>query len=191
VAVYNNDAQSAKVCKSVLCGSCVPANDLSVKYSDDCKYATLTWVSTSSLPVTYNIYRDEVLIKEKHTSTSYPDFGINPKAAHTWEVKVVCPTGNLTEGATADLPACDTEGINENAKTIFSIVPNPAHNNITIAAGTNFHTIEIISFIGQTVLSQPQTGNSATLDISNFTNGVYFVRIISDYGTSVKKFVKQ
>jgi hypothetical protein len=71
-------------------------------------------------------------------------------------------------------------------------VPNPAASgNITVTSGSSFHTIEMISFLGQTVLSQPNVGNTTTLDVSNLPSGVYFVRIISEQGTNVQKFVKQ
>ncbi|MCL2291400.1 MAG: T9SS type A sorting domain-containing protein [Bacteroidetes bacterium] len=80
----------------------------------------------------------------------------------------------------------------ENTKTEFSIAPNPAKNNITISAENNFRNIEVISFLGQTVLTQSNVGNTTTLDVSKLTSGVYFVRVILDNGTSVvKKFVKQ
>jgi hypothetical protein len=93
-------------------------------------------------------------------------------------------------------PACAADdviilGIKENAKPSFSIVPNPSSKNITITAANHFHTIEVDSFLGQTVYSQPHTGNKATLDVSNYPNGIYFVRIISDNGVCVNKFVKQ
>jgi uncharacterized membrane protein len=82
--------------------------------------------------------------------------------------------------------------VHELAKSpTFSILPNPATNNITIAANSTFRTVEVIGFLGQTMLSQSNTENIATLDISHLTNGVYFVRIITDLGISVQKFVKQ
>ena len=81
--------------------------------------------------------------------------------------------------------------VNENTVTTFSIVPNPATNNITITANTDFNTIEIFNLLGQTMLSQPNVGSSAKLDVSTLTNGVYFVRIIFANSTSVQKFVKQ
>lgn len=80
---------------------------------------------------------------------------------------------------------------NENVRMGFSILPNPATSNITISAGSNFHTVELVNFLGQTVSSQSNTGNTASLDVSSLTNGVYFVRITSNEGTDVKKFVKQ
>ena len=66
-----------------------------------------------------------------------------------------------------------------------------ATNTLTISSKSNFHTVEVVSFLGQTVLTQTNAGNAATIDVSNLTNGVYFVRIISDNGVDVKKFVKK
>ena len=81
--------------------------------------------------------------------------------------------------------------IHENTQTTCSIAPNPATNNITITANNDFNTIEILNLLGQTMLSQPNVGSSAKLDVSTLTTGVYFVRVIFTNGTSVQKFVKQ
>jgi hypothetical protein len=81
-------------------------------------------------------------------------------------------------------------GIN-NFNTTFTLLPNPANESITITSTSIFNTVEIVSFLGQTILSQPANGNRLTLDVSNLTNGVYFVRIITENGASVQKFVKQ
>jgi len=149
-------------------------------------------ITVKDVPVerNYNIYRDGVLIKEDHAGTTYTDTGIVPNTEHTWEVKRVCGIDNISTPATKK-GKCILEGINENTKATFSIVPNPATDNVTITAGNSFHTIEVLSFLGQVVLSQPNSGITAQMDISNLTNGVYFVRIISENGTSVQKFVKQ
>jgi len=77
------------------------------------------------------------------------------------------------------------------AKISFSIVPNPASSHITVTAANNFHTVEVLGFLGQTIYSQSNIGNKTTLDVSNYANGVYFVRVISENGVSVNKFVKQ
>jgi len=194
VAVYDNDAQSPKVCKSVVCGNCYPPTDLGVTFGPNCQFATITWKKASTFATEQcNIYRDSVLIKEKHSTTTYIDQAIDKHKSHTWEVRAICPNGSETEGVVLEKEACEPigPGVNENAKTKFSIVPNPATNNITVTAGSNFHTIEFISFLGQTVLSQPNVGNTTKIDVSDLSNGIYFVRIISENGTSVQKFVKQ
>jgi len=137
-------------------------------------------------PTTVNLYRDNVKIQSNIEATSYVDLSL-AAGTYCYTVEVNCPNGS-TSPLAAEM--CGTLSINE-VKTTFSIVPNPATNSITIAAGNDFKGIEVVSFLGQTVLAQSTNGNSVTLDISTLTNGVYFVRVISDEGVSVKKFVKQ
>ena len=186
VAVYDNDGQSPKVCKSIIC-TCAPASDLTVTYESDCSAATLAWKSPSAT-TKVNIYRDGTSIKTNVEGETYVDSDFEKDKGHTWSVRAICANGDEADPVNKQMGVC--VGIVENVKT-FSIVPNPATNNVTITAGNSFHTVEVLSFLGQVVLSQPNTGITAQMDISNLTNGVYFVRIISENGTSVQKFVKQ
>jgi hypothetical protein len=151
-------------------------------------FSIKAWVEGEGIAL-YNIYRDNALIKANHEGTSYSDAGLAEETNFTWSVAVACGGGLESDKISKSAKTC--LGVNEHAKTAFSIVPNPATNNIKITSGNNFNTIEVVSFLGQTVLSQPNTGSTATLDVSNLPNGVYFVRIISDKGASVQKFVKQ
>ena len=82
-------------------------------------------------------------------------------------------------------------GIDEYLPPNFTIVPNPATNQVTISSATPFQSVEIINFLGQTVVSQSSVGNTATINVSNLNNGVYFVRVVFEDGGSVKKLVKQ
>ena len=150
----------------------------------------------SKYEIAYNVYRDGEPIKTGVTGISYIDEDFEPTEEHRWGVKMVCADG-IGEGAAATVSEVKCkepddpgeEAINEPTTTYFSIVPNPAYDKITITSETNFSKIEVINFLGQTVISQPNTDN--TLVVSNLNNGVYFVRITTDNGTSVKKFVKQ
>jgi len=164
---------------------CFPPTNLEVTCTADSK-ALLTWEFPE--PTVFNIYRNDVLIKENHTETSYLD-ETAPPAQNTWSVTVLCDDVESYPASISMEEPC--VGINENVKPTFSITPNPATNQITISAGNDFHTVEVVSFLGQTVLSQSNIGNNISIDVSNLTNGVYFIRIISDNGASVKKFVKQ
>ncbi|MDR2970304.1 MAG: T9SS type A sorting domain-containing protein [Bacteroidales bacterium] len=83
------------------------------------------------------------------------------------------------------------ESVNEIVKPVFTIFPNPSTHLITVSAKTSFSKVEVCNFLGQTILSQQNDSNTAQLNVSSLSSGVYFVRIISNNGTSVKKFVKQ
>jgi hypothetical protein len=133
---------------------------------------------------TVNVYKNEAIYASNVTGTSYLD--ATPAIDDCYKVEVICGAVNS--------PMSNIEcyvGINDMGKPSFSIMPNPTTNDITITANSNVNMVEIVSFLGQTILSQPVSGNIIKLDVSNLTNGVYFVRIISDNGTSAQKFVKQ
>jgi hypothetical protein len=188
VAVYENDSQSKKVCRSIDC-ICEPAKNLNVTYAPDCLSAELTWTLPKPT-ATVNIYRNTTdnLIAANYSGESFIDDDFE-NLGHTWIVKLICANGDEAAPAIKNMGIC--VGIKDNVKTTFSIVPNPATNNIKVSAASDFHTIEIVSFLGQTVYSQPNVGNTTTIDVSNFSNGIYFVRIISENFTNTKKFVKQ
>ena len=78
----------------------------------------------------------------------------------------------------------------QNVESSFSIFPNPTFNHITISSKEDFHTIEVIDLFGRVVHSQINQGNTTTLNVSNYSSGIYFVRIISKEGASIQKFVK-
>jgi hypothetical protein len=142
--------------------------------------------------VTYNVYRDDQLLATELTAITFIDSEVDYTVNHTWKVTAVCSDGSESEAVKAvKLPCIPAGGIDENTITSCSIVPNPATNNITVTASTPFNTIEVISFLGQTVITQPNNGNTVELDISNLTNGIYFVRITNGNGAIVNKFVKQ
>jgi hypothetical protein len=136
----------------------------------------------------YNIYRDGVLIAPNITELSYIDKDYDATHTHTWAVKTVCPDGSgVSAPAYLTVPNCKPENaIIENKTTSFTIFPNPSSCNITIT-GAEFNKVEVINFLGQTVIS----GTNATIDVSNLNSGVYFVRITTGNGTAVQKFVKQ
>ena len=58
----------------------------------------------------------------------------------------------------------------------ISIYPNPASNNITIVNAENAN-VEIINALGQVVYTNENISSNHTIDISNLSNGTYFVKI--------------
>ena len=178
--------ESAPVSKSVdACKTCKPATNLKVAVEANCSLAKLTW-NAPEAGLQYKIYRDGEFVEQVATN-SYEDTDLEP-GTHIWEVKTVC--GSVESGVVSVTGSCVS--VKENATAAFSIVPNPAKDgNVTITSGSNFNKIEVISFLGQTILSQVNAGNSVTLDVSTLPSGVYFVRIASEQGVNVQKFVKQ
>lgn len=82
-------------------------------------------------------------------------------------------------------------GINEILDNDFIfLVPNPTTGQLTINCPNEIHTIEVSTITGQVLLRQPCTGKKEELQLEQFSNGVYFVKIfLPDGRNAVKKVV--
>ncbi len=94
--------------------------------------------------------------------------------------------GGVWKGSIADL----TESVKENSIDKITIYPNPAKDKLTIATKSNKEQkVEIVNLIGQTVYNCLGKDN-ITIDITAFANGVYILKLNSENGTMLRKFVK-
>jgi hypothetical protein len=82
-------------------------------------------------------------------------------------------------------------GIEEQTKNDeFIIFPNPSTNNIIIGCKPKSE-IEILNISGQLIKTLNTNETNTTLDISAFASGMYFVKVKTEKGISVKKFIKE
>lgn len=80
---------------------------------------------------------------------------------------------------------------NEADETNIFIYPNPAQNSITINTSTQNASIQIFNQVGQQVYQSNWSGNTKTVDISSFKNGLYIVRTLQkDKSLSTKLIIQ-
>jgi len=75
--------------------------------------------------------------------------------------------------------------------TTITVSPNPTSEIVNIKASTSIGNVQLFDVQGR--LLQTSVGNATnatTLDLSERTSGVYFVKVISNKGTRVEKIVK-
>jgi len=91
-------------------------------------------------------------------------------------------------GSTADFVGVTENTISENSYTVY---PNPARDILCIrSGGTIAHKTfySITDIYGRMVIeNQPSTDDK--IDVSTLTNGVYFLKIVSDSSVSINKFI--
>ena len=69
----------------------------------------------------------------------------------------------------------------------ISLYPNPATNSINVNSLQEIVSLTVIDQLGKVVLTK---NKSANLDVSGLQSGIYFIKIVTDAGSGVKKFVK-
>ena len=82
------------------------------------------------------------------------------------------------------------ENINDDKLNIY---PNPAENEIYISSENRILDVTIYNVNGQQINSQRTTvnGQQSTVNVSDLNAGIYFVKIKTDNGETVKKIVKE
>ena len=82
-------------------------------------------------------------------------------------------------------------GINEHEINV-SVYPNPTTGQFRIQnSESRIQSVEVFDVFGKLISNMEVNDNDVTVDISNYTNGVYFARIRTENGTVTKKVVKQ
>jgi hypothetical protein len=71
----------------------------------------------------------------------------------------------------------------------LSVYPNPTSNQLSIDTELEINEITIIDITGKLIKTTKQ--NTSTINVADLSNGIYFIKIITDKGTLTKKFVKQ
>jgi len=84
-----------------------------------------------------------------------------------------------------------TTGIQENtSQDLFSISPNPASNSLNIQLITDDAKLIVTDLLGRQILSK-HIQNNIQLNISDWTNGIYFITVQSGTLIFSQKFIKE
>ena len=87
--------------------------------------------------------------------------------------------------------SCLGTGVNEvNNSLNITVFPNPAKDKLTIGC-TQKSEIEILNPEGQILKKLTSNGIHTTVDLSNLSAGIYIIKVKTEEGITVKKFIKQ
>jgi len=89
-------------------------------------------------------------------------------------------------------PDCLPVSVNDHnmEKSKFSIFPNPVNEKLTIQMNgmTGKHEVQILNLAGE-LIKEVEIVKTCQIDISGFSNGVYFVHL-KNYANQAQKFIK-
>jgi hypothetical protein len=79
-------------------------------------------------------------------------------------------------------------GVEENTLVNFSVYPNPVDDSLNIVYKEEIEKIKVFDLHGRLVI---EGISEKTIDVSKLSKGLYFMELISVYGKSVQKFMKE
>jgi len=71
----------------------------------------------------------------------------------------------------------------------IGVFPNPAQNQLTITVNTVNSSITLTDVTGKVVLEEISLGNKTVLDVSEFQNGIYLLRVETASGIETERVV--
>ena len=174
---------------------------------------TFTAISGCDSTVTTNLTVNNVIdittslngltISANESSATYQwidcDNANQPIASETNQNFTASSNGNyaviVTQNSCSDTSACvniSTVGIKEvNSLTGIKLYPNPTNSSFTISGVELNTTIAIYNAIGKLVKSIQSSDNNTTIELSEYSNGIYFIKIKNNKGESIQKLIKQ
>ena len=164
---------------------CYPVRNLNV-FADN--KLTVKWEKPEAgNPVGYNLYLDGKLAAEKISSLEYSS---ELKKNKYVEVVAVYENEMTSIGIAKEIVAGDKiEDITENN---ISIYPNPANDRLYIEAEGEIVGITVYDIYGRhQVTETPSHQDMTSVNVSGLNAGIYFVKINTNQGEIVKRFIKR
>ena len=119
---------------------------------------------------------NNLTFRNQRYPVDYPAFNDRSFLDHTW-------IENNPDSTFCDL----ISPTNDLAYMMLNMFPNPAKNRFTLEWRADLYTkIEVIDIKGRQMLSFSATGGRKYIDVSEWRDGVYFIRVA---GRAVRKLV--
>ena len=75
--------------------------------------------------------------------------------------------------------------------TSVVIFPNPTSNIINVNANNSIKSIQLFDVQGRILETKLEEENQVTVDVSTYSNGIYFLKINAENGSNIQRFVKK
>ena len=150
----------------------------------------LTWDAVEGA-TSYNVYQGTEVLAQALTTTTYTVEGLKAETQYCFTVTAVNEVG---ESEKSEEACATTKGESvEELNASFNIHPNPVNDRLYIETEVEVKEVAIYTITGVMVGQQTTDNRQQTLfiDVTNLNSGVYFVKVVTDNGEVVKRFVKK
>ena len=149
----------------------------------------LSWTASENAK-RYYIYSGDSLVAK----TSYTEYNIVKLEPDTEYCYTVTAVNGEIESEPSDEACVKTlgDGIEELSSSI-NVYPNPVENELFIATEMNVEEVTIYDVYGRETIRRQvnETTSQQVVNVADLNGGVYFVKIVTDNGEIVKRFIKK
>ena len=136
----------------------------------------------------YKLYINGNLYRE--TTSTIVEEGLSEAASG---IEMTCAVMTLCESELSEplsFVVEPTTSIKENYNDKFAVYPNPVNDRLFIDTDEAIDEVSVYNILGVSVYSTKSlTGNG--ISVADLTKGIYFVKIKTDKGEAVKRFIKK
>lgn len=122
-------------------------------------------------------------------------FGLGEYSLSTAEGEVIFEGGEFSANEATEIKISAELSVSSQSFKEISLYPNPSNSQITIAlnANANETTYFVSNTLGQQVTRGMFLGNNASIDVTAYTSGIYFITLIDALSNNeiTLKFIKQ
>ncbi len=148
----------------------------------------------------YNVYRSDAANGEYTmigevaavAGQTYYEYIDTPATAGTYYYQVRADYGDCEsepapafDDPTHNYVSASVDAVNENSDNVV-LYPNPTKDNVTIEAA-GMSRITVVSMLGQVVYDTEVSEDTYVMNMSQFTAGMYMVRVYTESGMTVKR----
>ena len=150
---------------------------------------TLSWNAVEGA-AEYNIYEGEELLGTL-TQTSVDITELESDTEYCFTVTAVNDGGESDKTDEVCEKTLKDEGIDENEAS-FNIYPNPVSDKLYIEAEVEIEEVVVYDVFGrQQVTETPSHQGDLSIDVADLNSGVYFVKVVTENGETVQRFIKK
>ena len=114
---------------------------------------------------------------------------LEPETTYCFTVTAINEAGESAHSEEVCATTLKGEGIAENA-TALNIYPNPAVDRVVIETEATIEAVSIYTLTGVMIYSEVDFNNN-TIDVTDFASGVYVMKVRTENGEVVKRFIKK
>ncbi len=186
VALYENAMTSVGTVQIYSSEFGVPQN---LTVTDNTSNVVVSWDAVDKA-TSYDLYRNNKFLVNVET-TSYTDGDFLKDDELCYKVRAVF--GNNKSAFTKETCVTATGDMIDEIDSKVEIYPNPVNDRLYIETltQTQTQTVEIFDIYGRRQKSIVNSQRSTVIDLSDLKSGIYFVKINTEKGNIVKRFIKQ